>query len=174
VIENCKEMADFYEELIDKVSDFSFKLDEENVANLKAGWKVHPSEGDYNDFISAAKNHVVRYYEQCRDDSWTELRSKSNVEDKSVCLDSSKSKKDTWIFPLIQMGSIGISYDKEATCKVFGDAPPGSHIKLATGYFNLTAEYVDKILQNSNTSYEILMAHPKVHNSESYYTICIL
>jgi CDP-diacylglycerol--glycerol-3-phosphate 3-phosphatidyltransferase len=162
VLEDCKELADFYDNLINKVSDFSFQLDGKNVASLKPEWKVHPSEGNYKAFISDAKNHVVSFYENCRGENKSRLdsfRSLSNVDTSSP---KYKDVEDTWVFPLIQMGSIGVSYDKDATCKVFENTPPRSHIKLATGYFNLTTEYVSKILQNENASYDILMAHPTV------------
>ncbi|XP_021955385.1 CDP-diacylglycerol--glycerol-3-phosphate 3-phosphatidyltransferase, mitochondrial [Folsomia candida] len=166
MVENCKELADFYDQLIDRVSDFSFQLEKTNSVALKPDWKVHPSEGNLQEFVEQAKQHVLSFYDRYKQENVSRLKSYQSAkrQDNSKPTTYSNSNlEDTWIFPLIQMGGIGISLDKNATCQIFENSPQGSFIKLATGYFNLTTEYIDKIIKNSSTNYEILMAHPKAN-----------
>lgn len=163
LIEDCKDLADFYDGLINQVSDFSLQLDGNDTAALKPEWNIHPSDGNFNAFVSQAKNHVMSFYNKYQEENSSRLASLyKQCESESRNVSSNLKVEDTWIFPLIQMGAIGISNDKDATCRVFGGVPQGSHIKLATGYFNLTSEYIDRIIKSPSASYDILMAHPKV------------
>ena len=71
---------------------------------------------------------------------------------------------DTVIYPLVQMGPLGITVDQEVTRQMLGEGDEASTCYLASGYFNLTSEYMDTIIQ-SNATYEILMASPQVSYS---------
>lgn len=68
---------------------------------------------------------------------------------------------DTVIYPLVQMGPLGITVDQEVTRQLLGEGDPAAVCYLASGYFNLTSEYMDTILQ-SNATFEMLMASPQV------------
>lgn len=70
--------------------------------------------------------------------------------------------KDTWIFPLVQMGEFGITQDEQVTKKFLATVPEGSIIRLATGYFNLTNEYAKTLLNYCKANISLLMAHPNV------------
>ena len=61
------------------------------------------------------------------------------------------------------MGQLGIHHDSVITQRLLESAPTGSQIRLATGYFNLTDEYQNSIVNSSRAQYSILMAHPKVN-----------
>lgn len=69
---------------------------------------------------------------------------------------------DTWIFPLIQMGQLGIDQDSVVTEKIFGEAPSGSQLRIASGYFNFTSKYMSTLIHRSQGQCSILMAHPEV------------
>ncbi|XP_033629927.1 CDP-diacylglycerol--glycerol-3-phosphate 3-phosphatidyltransferase, mitochondrial-like [Asterias rubens] len=69
---------------------------------------------------------------------------------------------DTVIFPLVQMGSFGVRLDQEVTGQLLRTAEPGSHCVLASGYFNLTKEYMELVV-GSKAKYDILMASPKAN-----------
>ncbi|XP_030840085.1 CDP-diacylglycerol--glycerol-3-phosphate 3-phosphatidyltransferase, mitochondrial [Strongylocentrotus purpuratus] len=69
---------------------------------------------------------------------------------------------DTVIYPLVQMGPLGITVDQEVTRQLLGEGDPEAVCYLASGYFNLTSEYMDTILQ-SNATFEMLMASPQVN-----------
>ena len=181
LIDNCKELADFYDGLISQVAKFSFQLDKNNQVHLDSEWFLHPATSDVTAFVTEARQKIVSYYENCIRTSRTRLQefsnksiSSRNLPQKVLSIHSSdspsrsSSQSDTWIFPLVQMGPFHISYDDQATSKVFQDTEPGSRIKLATGYFNLTGEYIEKIIRKSPSNYEILMAHPTVKYSNNY------
>ena len=87
--------------------------------------------------------------------------SKSGFENKIGT--SSGEQTDTWIYPLIQMGPFRITQDYDITQRLFQKAPEKSHIKLASGYFNLTDKYVATILGQSLASFNILTASPEVN-----------
>ncbi|XP_033122712.1 CDP-diacylglycerol--glycerol-3-phosphate 3-phosphatidyltransferase, mitochondrial-like [Anneissia japonica] len=71
-------------------------------------------------------------------------------------------KVDTWLYPLVQMGTLGITVDQEVTGKLLQTAGEDSTCVLASGYFNLVEEYLD-LITNSRASYRILMASPQVN-----------
>lgn len=72
------------------------------------------------------------------------------------------SQLDTIVFPTLQMGPYHITNDSTITKMFLTNAEDNSKIQLASGYFNLTEEYMRCVLQQSAASYNILMAHPKV------------
>lgn len=69
---------------------------------------------------------------------------------------------DTWLFPLVQMGQLGIEQDVTITEKLLSDAPVGTTLNMSTGYFNLTNLYMTTIIKKSKARCNILMAHPEV------------
>lgn len=78
--------------------------------------------------------------------------------------------KDTWIFPLLQMGEFGIIQDEEVTTKVLSAAPKDSFIQLATGYFNLTDDYARTLITDCKANISLLMAHPNVCSLLLFYS----
>ena len=58
------------------------------------------------------------------------------------------------------MGQLDIHHDSKVTLRLLQDAPPGSILRLATGYFNLTSEYTDAILRSCQATCHLLTAHP--------------
>ena len=89
-----------------------------------------------------------------------EFLEKSQEENKVTGLNpQSADVPDTWIIPLVQMYSLGIRQDEVVTSQLLRSAPEGSKVHLASGYFNLTRDYMDVILK-SPASYSILTAHP--------------
>lgn len=69
---------------------------------------------------------------------------------------------DTWIFPLVQMGQLGVYQDAYVTERLLSEAPAGSQLYISTGYFNLTHKYMKTILYESHADCRLLMAHPDV------------
>lgn len=75
------------------------------------------------------------------------------------------------------MGQLGIDHDEKITKKLFADVPPDCTLKIATGYFNLTNQYMETLIDDSKGQCDILMAHPKVSKAEQkklLQLICIL
>jgi CDP-diacylglycerol---glycerol-3-phosphate 3-phosphatidyltransferase len=81
-----------------------------------------------------------------------------------------KIDTDTWIFPLVEMGQLGIHHDSVITKRLLSTSLSGSEMKLATGYFNLTRDFMDTITNNCLAVCNILMAHPNV-SLNLYYVI---
>ena len=76
--------------------------------------------------------------------------------------EASSSDIDTWLFPLIQMGPFGICDDEHVTKTLLREANESDRIYLASGYFNLTEEYMEEILNESRAQFKILTAAPQV------------
>ncbi|XP_031837297.1 phosphatidylglycerophosphate synthase 1 isoform X2 [Nomia melanderi] len=148
VIEDCKELCDFYNELIEKVGEFSFLLQPDESTVLSPTASSHPFKGNRIKFIEEAAYNVKEFFQR-------EMDKYSNTE--KICKDSNV---DTWVFPLIQMGQLNIYHDSQITLKLLQTAQPGATLRLATGYFNLTSEYSDALLKNCQGTCHLLTAHP--------------
>ncbi|KZC05620.1 CDP-diacylglycerol--glycerol-3-phosphate 3-phosphatidyltransferase, mitochondrial [Dufourea novaeangliae] len=148
VIEDCKELCDFYNELVEKVGEFSFLLQPDGTTVLNSTTNVHPLKDKSLKFIENAADSVKSLFQR-------ELEKCSNVEKLGK-----DSNADTWIFPLIQMGQLNIYHDSQITLKLLQTTPPGTTLRLATGYFNLTSEYSDALLKNCQGTCHLLTAHP--------------
>lgn len=160
LIENAHDLANFFDGLISEVAKFSFKLDSTNQTQLDSEWAIHPSDDNADEFVSKAKSRIIRHYENAQANNSRIL--KEFYGKNSPGKNQNEKVIDTWIFPLIQMGQLDVKIDDEATSKLLAEAPENSTIKLATGYFNLTSDYIDKIINKSSANYQILMAHPEV------------
>ncbi|XP_057341735.1 CDP-diacylglycerol--glycerol-3-phosphate 3-phosphatidyltransferase, mitochondrial isoform X1 [Microplitis mediator] len=147
LIEDCKELCDFYNELIYQVSNFSFKLMPDNSTSFDTESSPHPFESPAKEFVSAAKNRIRKFYFNQLDKRQTEAG-------------NNQVTADTWIFPLIQMGQLGIYHDNEITLRLLKTAPAGASLQFATGYFNLTTEYSNALVRDCQASVQLLTAHP--------------
>ncbi|CAK9802029.1 CDP-diacylglycerol--glycerol-3-phosphate 3-phosphatidyltransferase, mitochondrial [Anthophora plagiata] len=147
VIEESKELCNFYDELVKRVGEFSFVLQPDGTTTLNSTMKVHPLKNPTK-FIEEAACSVKTLFQK-------ELKERSDLEKLGKNLDA-----DTWIFPLIQMGQLNIYHDSYITLKLLRTASPGTTLKLATGYFNLTSEYSEALLRHCQGTCHLLTAHP--------------
>ncbi|CAB4021107.1 CDP-diacylglycerol--glycerol-3-phosphate 3-phosphatidyltransferase, mitochondrial [Paramuricea clavata] len=146
-VKNSQNVADYFDDLVHTVSNFSLELRDNNTTTMnKNNFPAHPYKNwDRGNIFKQTANSVVKDFFQ----KWTQ-KSRSNF---------NTPKGDTIIFPLLQMGPLGITQDEEVTSRIFEDAPEGSISHLATGYFNLTPSYLDCILK-AKGRYNVLCAHP--------------
>lgn len=72
------------------------------------------------------------------------------------------TEADTWVFPTLEMGQIGIHHDSLIVRRILASAVSGSGLKMATGYFNLTDTYMKALTNECVANCSILMAHPNV------------
>lgn len=63
LIEDCKDLADFIEGLVDRVSECSLQLNENNELSVHSSWQYHPSSTNPTTFYSAAQDHIWKYYQ---------------------------------------------------------------------------------------------------------------
>jgi len=176
LFEDCEEVADFLAALVDVVSSFSFHLEPNGEASFPSFLK-HPYDswdgGDgFREEARTALEALLhsRTKNLCQHSASVQIQSSPLLEaylknhDK---LDTKKEQKhkeaDTWLYPLVQMGPIGINVDSSTTKVLMESAPKSAKIFLASGYFNLTKSYMDVILNKSFADFEILMASPSVN-----------
>ncbi|CAG9834690.1 unnamed protein product [Diabrotica balteata] len=142
-----KNLSDFYCSLVNKIQDFSLSIDQHDKVGLSKNWEMLPYESSKAQFVEKAscmiKNLIQDYMDQ-----------------QQYC---AQEQNDTWIFPLVQMGQLNVNHDALITNRILADSPPGSTLRIATGYFNLTKEYMNTLIDNCQANCEILMAHPKAN-----------
>lgn len=63
------------------------------------------------------------------------------------------------------MGLFGIDHDDRAMCQMFESAAKNDCLWLASGYFNLTHNYMDTMVKKSLADYKILMCSLEVSNN---------
>ncbi|XP_011642115.1 CDP-diacylglycerol--glycerol-3-phosphate 3-phosphatidyltransferase, mitochondrial [Pogonomyrmex barbatus] len=172
VIEDCKDLCDFYDKLTEKVMEFSFLLQSDGNTSLNSA-NYHPYKGSRKIFTQEAASRI-------------QILLQNEIEKRA---DFNKDA-DTWIFPLVQMGQLNIYHDSEITLKLLQTAPAGATLKLATGYFNLTFEYSQAVLRDCRATCDLLTAHPSANGffnakgiaggipaaytrlEESFYNLC--
>ncbi|XP_048482743.1 CDP-diacylglycerol--glycerol-3-phosphate 3-phosphatidyltransferase, mitochondrial [Plutella xylostella] len=134
------DLADFYSELIDVMGSYSKKC----VGDAVTDHGLPSKEA----VVAGVRDKVSAFT-----DKWMRQQEAKPINDAA----------DTWVFPLLQMGEYGITQDEEATQAMLSSAPEGSQLKLATGYFNLTEDYTQTLLQRSKAMISLLMAHPNAN-----------
>ncbi|XP_070172453.1 CDP-diacylglycerol--glycerol-3-phosphate 3-phosphatidyltransferase, mitochondrial isoform X2 [Polyergus mexicanus] len=144
VIEDCKELCDFYNRLIERVMEFSFLLQPNGNTDLNPAVNCHPYKGSRKTFTQEAASRIQTLFQ--------------NEIEKRASLD--KEDADTWIFPMVQMGQLDVYHDSEITLKLIQTAPVGATLRLATGYFNLTFDYSQALLRDCQAMCHLLTAHP--------------
>lgn len=143
-----KHLANFYAEFISKVQEFSIYVNRDESETLHPSWSLMPYTADSSEFAIQARERILKYFNTVYDQQRTAFEENPSA--------------DTWIFPLIEMGQIGIHHDSLVTKKLLSSAVNGSQMNLATGYFNLTQTYMDTITVDCKAACNILMAHPNV------------
>ena len=143
LIEDCKELADYYEDLVDNISQFSF------VVNR---------DGQFVEGSSSFKGVGFSKFVQ---KSSSILKTFVKTQQEKNRIDSSASV-DTVIFPTVQMGLYGITEDCDVTSSILRAGEEGSSYHFATGYFNLTERFMRDIME-TRSRYSLLMAHPEAN-----------
>ncbi|KAM8890558.1 CDP-diacylglycerol--glycerol-3-phosphate 3-phosphatidyltransferase, mitochondrial isoform 1-T2 [Synchiropus picturatus] len=153
LLENCREVADFFSNLVEAVGDASLQLQPDDSVSMVEGM-VHPYKGRRQDFASAARKRIMEVVDAAH------LRQQlvSLSEDEGL----SESDVDTWVFPLVQMKPLGIQVDEQVTKRLLTEAQPDSTVFLTSGYFNLTRAYMRLVL-GAGANYRILTASPEVN-----------
>ncbi|XP_063704147.1 CDP-diacylglycerol--glycerol-3-phosphate 3-phosphatidyltransferase, mitochondrial [Culicoides brevitarsis] len=144
-----KNVADFYSDFLQKVQEFSLQVDKNGNEKLHETWKVSPYEGSHQDFAKAARKKVTDFFRE----TWE----KQNLRNQQG------QEGDTWIFPTLEMGQIGIHHDSLVVRRILAAALPGSNMKMATGYFNLTDTLMNALTNECAADCNILMAHPNAN-----------
>ena len=153
VFKDCKELCDYFDELVQTISTFSFQLSPEDETSMRQDFPFHPYESNKTDYNNAAgkliSNFMAKHAER-----------NSFTPDKIIELMDSGGVEDTLVFPLLQMREMGVHQDEEVTYNMISSAPACTNLLLATAYFNLTDRYWDAVVANACEN-RLVMAHPK-------------
>ncbi|XP_078427269.1 CDP-diacylglycerol--glycerol-3-phosphate 3-phosphatidyltransferase, mitochondrial isoform X3 [Cetorhinus maximus] len=168
LLHDCREIADFFDELVNAVSDVSLQLQHNDTADVKPGM-IHPFTGSRADFCAAAKERIMAVVNEARSKQQcgihvNSLSENSSEEELLVPSDIGIAPKhiDTWIYPIIQMRPFEIRIDEQVTETLMIETEMDSKMYLTSGYFNLTQAYMNLILGTS-ADYQILLASPEVN-----------
>lgn len=152
LIRDCEQLCDFFESVIDSLSSFSFKVNKQGEAEyLNKNDLQHPFNGHYDEFtkgLSEKLNDVIEGHKK--------LKNINNY-------NSSNEADLAYIYPLIQMYDCNIKVDELITKNLFSMAPSSSYLYLAVGYFNLTNEYIQSIVEQSRANFNILLSSPEAN-----------
>lgn len=146
-------LSDFYYQLIERVQELSVQVASDNKYYSHPKWNMLPYEEDQKRFVAQANDSICKFFTNTANEMKYQLQ-------KCRCSDV---KIDTWIFPFIEMGQLGIHHDSVLTENLFLKALPDSRINLSTGYFNLTQIYMDTLAVKCQANCDILMAHPNAN-----------
>lgn len=180
LIKDVPKLANYFEELVESISSFSFDLNQgpdENKGEprfMPYGFSndKHPYKGNYKKFIENAHNRIHLFLSEQKKinslkfDKEGEAFIKAGEIKTESMLNSLDSESDTWIFPSVQMGLLRIHQDELLTLKFLENtgADTGSRIVFGTGYFNLTDEYMNTIMHKSKAKFDIICAHPEANS----------
>lgn len=152
LVKNCPKLSDYFHDVIDTVSSFSMKLSSDGGLDVDSNdCKHHPLENSTRHaFIQDGRAKIDLV--QKRHSSNCELELNEEVE--------------TLIVPLLQMSTYCIDEERRFINHVFSTSPSNSIVKLASGYFNLTFEYIDVLLKNQSrySSVDVLVASEGVNS----------
>ncbi|KAJ6219932.1 hypothetical protein RDWZM_005744 [Blomia tropicalis] len=143
LIRDSSLVCDYFQQLIKEVSNFSLTLNDDGNFNLNREWKYDPRKYSHQKlFRTCAQNKIRALNEKF-----------SNITEANL------NEKDTVMFPLLQMKSIGINDEEQFTSNLIENCPEQSVMHMATGYFNLTKTYQMILLNRINKiPMSILMA----------------
>uniref|UniRef100_A0A1A8MH13 CDP-diacylglycerol--glycerol-3-phosphate 3-phosphatidyltransferase n=2 Tax=Nothobranchius pienaari TaxID=704102 RepID=A0A1A8MH13_9TELE len=159
LLENCREVADFFSDLVEAVGDVSLQLQPDDSVTMLEGM-VHPYKGNRQDFSTGARRRIMEVLNTARTRRQLQLQQLSEKSEDEGMM--SEGDEDTWVFPLVQMKPLGIRVDEQVTQRLLTDAGSDSTVYLTSGYFNLTRTYMRLVL-GAGASYRILTASPEVN-----------
>ena len=69
---------------------------------------------------------------------------------------------DTWLYPMLQMGSFGLNQERKTLMRLFQSTGPSDKLYMATAYFNPLEDYIKLMTSGSRSEYHLLTASPQV------------
>uniref|UniRef100_A0A0K0F1Y3 CDP-diacylglycerol--glycerol-3-phosphate 3-phosphatidyltransferase n=1 Tax=Strongyloides venezuelensis TaxID=75913 RepID=A0A0K0F1Y3_STRVS len=150
LIKNCPQLAEYFTDLVEAVGTSSFKVQSDGKLKLDDNCLIHPFEGNRNDFIAMFTSRI------------------KTIQNKLEILgELSSHNTNTSLYPLLNMGTYGIHEENNFLVNLFSKQDSGSQITIASGYFNLTEQYINLITNNKNRLVNIITASPQANG---FYT----
>ncbi len=157
---NCPDLADYFSSLVNVVASHSFKLKPDGNAEKPSAVPTDP----------LLSRRAARVYKESLAGAVKGLnRERSNSEGSEEDCDGA----DTLVYPLVQMGSYGIRDDEVVTRRLLEGPRGEDRLFLASGYFNLPAQYTNAIFRG-NGECTILAASPQVRTECNSYVLSFI
>eukprot|EP00042_Codosiga_hollandica_P051548 m.634636 g.634636 ORF g.634636 m.634636 type:complete len:487 (+) comp58303_c0_seq7:2-1462(+) len=125
-------VSEVYARIVDAISACSMQLHADASIRPRPG--CDPL-GDYGQFIEAMRGKMKPILDEISAGSQP-----ANI-----------ASSDTHLFPLVQMGLFGIRQDEAATTDFLQNIPEYSSLRIASGYFNLTNEYMNALIASQGS-----------------------
>jgi hypothetical protein len=116
-------------QLVGTMADFSLHMDEHQRFSADPAFTSHPYEQDLGDFVAKSRARVERFM--------AAAQAAHTVREAEL---SSEEEGDTWIFPSVQMGPLGVTQDSRLTERILRSGQPGR--RTATAFFFLICDSV--------------------------------
>ena len=145
--QDCKNLADFLSKLLHVVEKYSFVYQMDGTVS-------DPPCGQ-NPLLSGTSSQLFKQKLK------KEVEALVHPDDPKEFTIEENAEFDSVVYPLVQMGQVGVTQDEEVTQKLFASYPQGSNTFLASGYFNLPPFYTQTILQGKG-KWNIIAASPQV------------
>lgn len=154
-------MCNFFENLVDSVSEFSFQVDDNGECVYPSmNHKLdpthhHPYTSEFEQFCKALGKKIeqllVSYKTAEQQDKKSQVVQKPGTSEEDVA----------YVYPLLQLYDCGVRTDELVTNELFRRV--NSFFHLAVGYFNLTNEYIHTIVKESKAKFSILLSSPEAN-----------
>lgn len=152
LIKNCPKLSNYFHDVIDATSSFSMRMKCDGSLDIdKKSFKYHPlKSSSMSAFIQDAQYRIKQV--QNRHATENDL----NLNDEA----------DTLLIPLLQLPTYKINEERQFMNHLLSNVPSNSIMKVASGYFNLTSEYIDVLLKNRSKfkSIDVMVASEKVNS----------
>uniref|UniRef100_A0A915AUH1 CDP-diacylglycerol--glycerol-3-phosphate 3-phosphatidyltransferase n=1 Tax=Parascaris univalens TaxID=6257 RepID=A0A915AUH1_PARUN len=149
LIEGNRQLADFFERLVDAVSSCSYILRSDGSIEIDPRCEVHPYREKLHDYVSLIRARVLNVLD-------------SLPPAKPFPLDGA-SDSDTRVYPLVQMGMFSLNQENDFLIRLFSSQDNSSTITLTSGYFNFTDDYGCLISKRGKYTMDILFASPQAN-----------
>ncbi|KAI5065242.1 hypothetical protein GOP47_0019937 [Adiantum capillus-veneris] len=161
LIRDCPDLADYLCELVDTIASFSYILDTEGSLRSNAvGIDPRASPVLFRKELLNALRRLL--------DSHSKFGAKyartSDLIDLQGGLWLDGQCANTWVFPTVQIGSLGMYQDELCIMWLLANLPSGSCVHFASAYFNLTKEFQAALIQASmDKRFKVLTAAPQAN-----------
>jgi CDP-diacylglycerol--glycerol-3-phosphate 3-phosphatidyltransferase len=151
-LKNCGKLCNYLELLIDSISEFSFRVNNKNLELEYANknQQTHPFLGEIHYFKENFSRKIREFLENAK-------KNQENIEENRNDINKA------YIYPLLQISDANINIDETVNKILFEKLSNNSEISLAVGYFNLTKEYMNSIVKNSKSEFDILVSSPEAN-----------
>jgi len=123
LVEDCPGLADYYEQLIGTVAQFSLRMDEHLNFAPSPAFNSHPFEKTFEDFVGKSNEKMRSFMEDAQK---SHCVSEEDLQREVESEGGAGEDIDTWIFPSVQMGPLEVHQDSHLTEQILRSGQPGS------------------------------------------------